>query len=252
MDTLVPPHSPHSRLRASSTNVRPALTLSTCGSRRRSNSLLDMPPSSPSHTPPRVSTPAPEKSTPSLSLAISTPSDKPASDSMLSALLSRCLQLLHSSHVDAVLPMTPSSPRISRASTSSDDTILPISSPTRAFFVDAAMEKQPSKSRPRWIHTPSVCAFNFARVTPSLTLFHCQGPCSRTLRYSSSSAFGGCCLVLHFHSPNNHGLAQKSHRPRSTRSRTPRILTEWPWPYGSCNWGYFRNCCVETRLVNTR
>ncbi len=167
MDSLAPPHS---RSRASSTNIRPALTLDTCGSRRRSNSLLDMPHSShsPSHTPPRVLTPAPVKSSPSLSLSIPSPPEKPSSQSMFSLIISRCIQLLHASHLEAVLP-SPSSPRLSRSSTSSDDTILPISSPTQAYFVDAVLEKQPVKSRPRWLHSPSVCPSRYCRVTVLLT-----------------------------------------------------------------------------------
>ncbi|CCM03171.1 uncharacterized protein FIBRA_05293 [Fibroporia radiculosa] len=141
----VPPPNRH---RASSTNVRPPLTLSTLGSRRRSNSLLALPPvQSPMITPPHTP--------PIHDLQLSS---LPSSDSHLASTLSRCLHLLDlsQSHQDL---STPSSPRLSRAST--DSTILPLSaSPTQTTFADAFPGTSQTPSR-RWllrgppsIHTP--------------------------------------------------------------------------------------------------
>lgn len=145
MASLAPPLTRH---RASSTNVRPPLTLCSLG-RRRSNSLLDLssPLPSPSCTPPRVQTPTPDRNAPALTLSLSAPINKSAPDSMLSVLLARCLELLHVSHGDPNTSV-PSSPRLSRTSTSSDDTILPISSPITATFGDIVNEK-PSSAQSR-------------------------------------------------------------------------------------------------------
>lgn len=144
MATLAPPVTRH---RASSTNVRPPLTLSSLG-RRRSSSLLELssPLPSPSCTPPRVQTPVLDRNAPALTLSIPAPITKSAQDSMLSVLLARCLELLHVSHGDP--NSVPSSPRLSRTSTSSDDTLLPIASPISATFGDVVNEKpSPAQSQ---------------------------------------------------------------------------------------------------------
>ncbi|TCD68196.1 hypothetical protein EIP91_011368 [Steccherinum ochraceum] len=151
---LAPPSL--NRHRASSTNVRPALTLNGLEARRRSNSLLALPPPTPSPACPSrpASPPAVHSNVPPLSLAI--PQKAPTPDSMLATLVSRCLQVVHMWHRDS-LPLTPSSPRLSRTSTSSDDTLLPVSSPIRASFNDVLSEKPQSHSVRSWLQrSPSV------------------------------------------------------------------------------------------------
>ncbi|CAL1698949.1 unnamed protein product [Somion occarium] len=167
----------YTRHRASSTNVRPPLTLSSLG-RRRSNSLLDLPPpmGSPSHTPPRVQSPTTDRNVPALSLSIPTPLAKSTPDSMLSILLSRCLDLLHMSHKDVTALDTSSSPRLSsRTSTSSDDTLLPVSSPIRASFADAFPEKPiaaPSRRQGSTsVHAPVLFVIILFPLSAALVLY---------------------------------------------------------------------------------
>ncbi|GBE79694.1 snare associated Golgi protein-domain-containing protein [Sparassis latifolia] len=130
---------PLTRSRASSTNVRPPLTLSTLGARRRSNSLLDLPPPTPSPLLSPCNSPHNSPLEPNASprlVPLSIPSSKPDS---LTSFISKVLQLFGHSPMHSV-PSTPSSPRHSRAST--DDTILPMSaSPTRSTFVQSFPEK---------------------------------------------------------------------------------------------------------------
>lgn len=136
MTTLSPPPMRH---RASSTNLRPALTLATLGPRPKVCSLLDSIPG----TPP--ATGDIRKMGPSL-----------ASPSRLSALIERCWDLLH---VYSHLPSysTPSSP-----CSPSEDSVLPMSS-TSTTFGDDVEEKlttspklSPSRS---WFQSmPSVCS----------------------------------------------------------------------------------------------
>ncbi|KAH8105891.1 hypothetical protein BXZ70DRAFT_1004195 [Cristinia sonorae] len=161
MASLAPPQTVTSnRHRASSTNVRPALTLNSLGSRRRSNSLLNLPPPTPSPCfSPQPSTPLPQHNNESpLSLAIPSKPSSPANN-MLATLVSRALQLVHMWHSDSVpVPLTPSSPRLSRTSISSDDTLLPLSSPIKVSFNEALREKpQTSTSVRSWLQrSPSV------------------------------------------------------------------------------------------------
>ncbi|KAH9951633.1 hypothetical protein B0H21DRAFT_183979 [Amylocystis lapponica] len=155
MATLSVP-SPN-RHRASSTNVRPPLTLCSLGSRRRSNSLLDLP--TPVGSP--CQSPALESEfTISPLPPIPPPRSQAPPESKLASMVSRCLQLLHVVPRHA-FPSSPSSPRISRAST--DDTILPMSaSPTHLSFVDVFPEKfgqHPASSREwPWGAMPSIHA----------------------------------------------------------------------------------------------
>lgn len=156
MASLAPP--PSNRHRASSTNVRPALTLNSLG-RRRSNSLLDLPPITPSPccssrpaSPPSAQ--AQSNAQPfSLDLASKTTQSP---DTLLATLVSRCLQVVHMWHRDTE-PSAPSSPRLSRTSTSSDDTLLPVSSPIRSTFSEVFPEKPQPPSVRSWLHgSPSV------------------------------------------------------------------------------------------------
>ncbi|KAI9001059.1 snare associated Golgi protein-domain-containing protein [Trametes punicea] len=148
---------PPNRHRASSTNVRPPLTLASLG-RRRSSSLLDLPPPTPSPSLPSAP-PRPRDALPlSLSLSLSLPPPRQSQQprSTLASMLTRWAQSLHLSS-DQSFPSTPSSPRLSRASTD-DSSILPLSSsPTRSYFGDVFPEKPQAKSRTRlWEGYPSV------------------------------------------------------------------------------------------------
>ncbi|KZT12498.1 uncharacterized protein LAESUDRAFT_733174 [Laetiporus sulphureus 93-53] len=144
---------PPNRHRASSTNVRPPLTLSSLGSRRRSNSLLVLPSpvASPIDTPPQTP-PLQEVLCP---LVMSELPTQAVVQSRFVSALSRCLHIIQR-HDDL---SSPSSPLLSRTST--DSTILPLSaSPTRTTFADVFPEKPSALSRRRLlrgllsIHTP--------------------------------------------------------------------------------------------------
>ncbi|KAI0771576.1 snare associated Golgi protein-domain-containing protein [Trametes elegans] len=152
--SLCPPAPPPNRHRASSTNVRPPLTLASLG-RRRSNSLLDVPPPTPS---PSHSDSPRTRDTPALSLSIPPTRQSPPPRSAFASMLSRWAQTLHLS-AEQSFPSTPSSPRLSRASTE-DSSILPLSaSPTRSYFGDVLSEKPPVKARAGswlWEGNPSV------------------------------------------------------------------------------------------------
>ncbi|TFY65640.1 hypothetical protein EVG20_g5443 [Dentipellis fragilis] len=145
MATLAPPPSRH---RASSTNLRPALTLHTLGTRAKNCLFEDVP-----CTPP-----------PSVNNAkVSSPLQPP---SKLSLVAARCWALLH---MDSSLtyPSAPSSPR-----SSSDETILPLSAvSTHPPSVGDMFEPQQDSSFPRasprlwWQRTPSVCSHFFTFCT---------------------------------------------------------------------------------------
>jgi len=135
MGSLSPPPMRH---RASSTNLRPALTLATLGPRPKTCTLLD-----------------PIPGTPPVTADIHKVAPSLASPSRLSLLIERCLVLLH---VYSHLPpySTPSSPR-----SPSEESVLPMSS-TAASFGDDVEEIQgllpsPSPSRSWFQSTPSVC-----------------------------------------------------------------------------------------------
>ena len=135
--TLSPPPVRH---RASSTNLRPALTISTLGPRPKACAFLDPIPASP-----QVNADM-RKVAPSL-----------ASPSRLSSLLERCVDLLH---VYSHLPSysTPSSPL-----SPSEDSVLPMSATTTVGDdvgeKHSALMDGPKSCPPRpWFRTmPSVC-----------------------------------------------------------------------------------------------
>lgn len=153
MATLAPPPARH---RASSTNVRPPLTIQSLG-RRRSNSFLDIP-STPAHTPAHT----PPKTPPPFDLPLSPqpivipPLQPTPLNSGVSSMIARWWQAIHLSS-DHSYSSTPSSPGLSRAST--DDSVLPlVESPIRSSFSDVFPEKPPPRSRPwTWEGSPSVC-----------------------------------------------------------------------------------------------
>ncbi|KAI6047387.1 snare associated Golgi protein-domain-containing protein [Pisolithus marmoratus] len=146
MSLSVPPPSRH---RASSTNVRPALTINTLG-RRRSSSLVlpvqqNSEPSTPTVDYPAAASIFPDTRT-SASPALSEPS-------MLSLLASKCFELLHVPTQHSISWSTPSSPY----SSCDDDLVLPLSaSSQKTTFGNVSNEKQTSKSHRLCLRTPAV------------------------------------------------------------------------------------------------
>ena len=130
---LAPP--PQSRSRAHSTNLRPALTISTLG-RRRSTSLGRSPDDTTTHS--------------------NAPLQPPPS--MFAVIVSRCLQLLHLPPKHSIQWSTLSSPV-----SSTDEYVLPISaSSQQTMFGDVFGEKELSKTHASttwWQGHPSVCRF---------------------------------------------------------------------------------------------
>ena len=146
LQSLVPPSTPN-RHRAHSTNLRPALTISTLG-RRRSTSL-DQPPDLTSPPPSATST-----------LVTSVQADAPqlsspepvSSPSMFAIIASRFLQALHVSPKHSTQWSIPSSPR-----SSTDEYVLPMSaSSQQTTFGDVFGEKELSTAHASNAWWPSV------------------------------------------------------------------------------------------------
>jgi hypothetical protein len=131
---LAPPPPDPSRLRAASTNVRPALTLCTLGRRRSVSPLGDSPPSV---TPVAAATP--------------TDPDQQVS-SMLVIFVSRLLEILR---VQPTHAYSWSPPIMSSARSSTDD-VLPTSASTRTTFGDDVFSEKRSIKSPSWHIIPSV------------------------------------------------------------------------------------------------
>lgn len=149
MASLSPPQTRH---RASSTSLRPPLTISTCG-RRRSNSDLPTPHSSTSF--PELEEPKAIMQEDS-SLNIPAKAHNYLAKATFAEFYTRFMELLHIAHKESGLPSTPSSPRYSRSSLSTDDSILPIASPVVPSFGDTISEKPFAKSTSWWQGSPSV------------------------------------------------------------------------------------------------
>ena len=182
MACLAPP--PLNRNRASSTNIRPALTLTSLG-RRRSNS--DLPPLDPIQPAASPEVHMQSRALPELALdihaAASAPSKRLAARATFVELYNRVMDLLrvanNTKQADSYLPTATSSPisprlSLSRSSTSTEETLLPITSPSVATFVEAYSEKPSHKSAsssspsssPSWWHgSPSVRP-SFLSLTP--------------------------------------------------------------------------------------
>lgn len=162
MASLAPPS--FNRHRASSTSLRPPLTLNSLG-RRRSNSDL-APLTSPANTPNM------SKDVPSLSLDIpsSASTHKLLAKATFIELYSRFMDLIHAANRESPYSSTPSSPRHSRTSLSTEDSLLPISSPTVGTFSEAYSEKPAAKSTSWWQGAPSVRRQPFCRVSSALTV----------------------------------------------------------------------------------
>lgn len=146
MALVVPPPN---RSRASSTCVRPALSINTLG-RRRSSSLV-LPVQHPDHSP-----------DPSRSPVHSPPSSSSATTSqpsMLSLIAAKCLEFLHVPKFHPSDYSSPSSPH------SSDlDLVLPLSASSQSTFSDILNEKDASSHRWRPFHPAVSSAFLRSRA----------------------------------------------------------------------------------------
>lgn len=159
MSLAVPPPN---RSRASSTNLRPALTINTLGRRRSSTSLVL--PVLQSDTP----------TTPQPPAASSSPTPPPSQPSMFALIASKCIELLHVSKKHSIDWSTPSSPYAS----SDDDLVLPLSSSSqKTTFGDISDEKQSSRSHRSWLRTPAVGFFYPPWVIASRSHLS-QDPCT--------------------------------------------------------------------------
>jgi len=153
MSLAVPPPN---RSRASSTNLRPALTINTLG-RRRSSSLAKLPVVLQSD---ETSSPL----TPQPAAAGNSPTPSVSQPSMFALIASKCIELLHVPREHPINWSTPSSPYASN----DDDLVLPLStSSQKTTFGDIANEKQSSKSHSLWLRTPAVSFFPLVLMGPS-------------------------------------------------------------------------------------
>lgn len=150
MSLAVPPPN---RSRASSTNLRPALTINTLGRRRSLSLALPVVLQGDENASPLTPQPA---------AASSSPTPPVSQSSMFALIASKCIELLH-------VPRehdwsTPSSPYAS----SVDDLVLPLSSSSqKTTFGDISNEKQSSKSHRLWLRTPAVSFFALILLDPS-------------------------------------------------------------------------------------
>ncbi|KAG2141767.1 uncharacterized protein EDB93DRAFT_1294199 [Suillus bovinus] len=146
MNSLAVP--PPNRSRASSTNIRPALTINTLGRRRSSSLILPIQQSEPS--------------TPSVDISHLEPSPQilasPQPDqkhSMFAVIASSFLDLLHVPTTHSINWSTPSSPQ----STVQDELVLPISaSSQQTTFADILNDNDAPRTHARWWRPPSVHA----------------------------------------------------------------------------------------------
>ena len=220
MASLAPPLSYNNRHRASSTNVRPALTLHSLTGRRRSNSDLvpsdtaddlSSSPPSPAYCSSPLDIDHPDAAMqslvpPPLPVDIAgldvpklpqSPKAAAAAPSFVE-LYNRVVHLLRIAHKEsaAYVSAAPSTPRISlsRSSTSTEETLLPLSSPSVATFADAYPEKptQPSSaslptSSPSssWHRSPSVRTLSLTPLSdPSHVHVRRTNPFCSVLRYA--------------------------------------------------------------------
>jgi hypothetical protein len=154
MSLAVPPPN---RSRASSTNIRPALTINTLGRRRSASLVLPTQQSEPS-TP---STPSVDRSHLEPSQLLASPEPDQKQTSMFAVIASTFLDLLHVPTTHSINWSTPSSPQ----STVQDEFVLPISaSSQQTTFGDIFNDKDAPRTHARWWRPPSV------RSTPLPTL----------------------------------------------------------------------------------
>jgi hypothetical protein len=219
-DSLTPPEP--ARHRASSTNVRPALTICTLGKRRSVSVLRDA--ASPIPPPPSAPTTVPDH--------------QPSS--MLLIFASRLLQFLRVNPKHSWSSM--SSP------ISSPVDILPTSASTRTTFGDDVCLEKPSPHP--WHLIPSVCTFLTILVLFANLLL---GPCPNSLCHNIVPALDRPRPLLPIHLAHISLLmASDPHRPRSTRQRAPWLLTERPRPHGTRRRRHVNSRSMEARMVHSR
>ncbi|KAF9226536.1 hypothetical protein BS17DRAFT_748364 [Gyrodon lividus] len=142
MSLVVPPPN---RSRASSTSVRPPLSINTLGRRRSSSLVLPVHQNSEPSSP-VVFQPPDDPHSRTSSSALSQPS-------MFAVIASKCFDLLHVPKQHSINWSTPSSPH----SIGEDDLVLPLSASSQSTFGGLSNEKDP-KSHRWWAHTPAARA----------------------------------------------------------------------------------------------
>lgn len=174
MALVVPPPN---RSRASSTCVRPALSINTLG-RRRSSSLV-LPVQHPDTAP---DSPIPVVHSPPSPSSSSQPS-------MLSLIAAKCLELLH---VPKLHPSDCPTPASSHSVTDVD-LVLPLSASSQSTFGDIMNEKDASSHRWRPFH-PAV-----SDASPSISCFQLtslSGACTNLISHASLPPVYFCCVFV--------------------------------------------------------
>lgn len=162
MALVVPPPN---RSRASSTCVRPALSINTLG-RRRSSSLV---------LPVQHTDSSPDDSNSLVDSPTSSSSVTTSEPSMLSLIAAKCLELLHMLKLHPSDYSSPSSPRSNDV-----DLVLPLSASSQSTFGDILNEKDASLHRWRPFH-PAVSDGPFLDLVPQLT--SSSGACTNPLSH---------------------------------------------------------------------
>jgi hypothetical protein len=239
MSLCLAPPSTQSRSRAHSTNLRPALTISTLGCRLSTS--LDSAPQLPTlHTSDTI-TPV------DISVSQALSSEPHPSPSMLAVIASRCFQLLHVSSKHSLQCSSPIS--------STDEYVLPISaSSQQTTFGDVFGEKELSKahaSNAWWQGHPSVCHY---RTWKRIIFTHPRhaDSCPNIVCDITVTIVNGTCIILPVNVADIGVLATYPHRRGNPGKGASRILPKWSGPYGPCYRSSFDHRCVETRLVCTR
>lgn len=278
MSLLSPPavaDRPALRSRASSTSVRPQLSVQSLSPRNRAASLSIVPPS-PSHTNKSAIYPSPTSSCDSDHSTVvqidNSPSDRnsikqSSSASMVPLLISRVIQLVRAlrpgaspKDTAALFVSPPASPR------SSTDTefILPVSSPRKTAFdvVDVSVPvprvrfgmtlRVPSVSPvPRVCHTLSL-TFLFLPFFFLLSLSLSIGSCAGLVRHSELPALNWPHVVLFVNASRHGSLASYSRRSRKGRSgsqcvRPVRHLADFTHSRSPVRIGRLETCLLYPR-----
>ena len=186
MALVIPPPN---RSRASSTCVRPALSINTLG-RRRSSSLV-LP----------VQQPADIAPGDPISLVHSHPSPSSVTTSqpsMLSLITAKCLEFLHVPKLHPSDYSTPSSPH----SVSEADLVLPLSASSQSTFGDILNEKDASSHRWRPFHPAVSNVFSSISCSQLTSL---SGACTNPISHASlPPVYFFCVFVTLFPSHLSH------------------------------------------------
>lgn len=157
---------PPNRSRASSTCVRPALSINTIGRRRSSSLVLPV-----------------QHPDPSPFISVDSQQPPPSQPSMVSLWAAKCLEFLHVPKLHPSDYSTPSSPH----SVNDLDLVLPLSASSQSTFTDAANEKDASSYR-WWPFHPAV-SNRFLRSRAYIDVF------VRPTHQSYWSCFFSPCLL---------------------------------------------------------